>query len=111
MFGLKSFSLEKAAQAVDGRTLMSDPEWRITLTNAIANPNIRFTVNLNGMTGGTVEAKVMNAVQRAAANAPNSSLTDWEMLQLYQANKLHEVSFTSLGPKGVKVLVNPFSPR
>ncbi len=86
---------------------MSNPEWIITFTNAIANPNISFTVNLNGMTGGTVEAKVMNAVQKAVPNASNSSIMDWEMLQLYQENKLHEVSFTSLGPKSVKMLVIP----
>lgn len=74
-----------------------------TLRTAIANPNTRFTVSLDGMSGETAFSRVMNAVQRGATPAPGG-YTNWELGQLYQAGRLGEVNFIQNG----QFTENPF---
>ncbi|WP_174366346.1 polymorphic toxin-type HINT domain-containing protein [Deinococcus sp. JMULE3] len=106
VLGLDKWGLGHTANAVGGRTLMSDPNWRATLIEAIADPKTKFTVSIDGMTGKDTYAKIMGAVQRAASGSNEASLTDWEMKLLYEAGRLGEVQFTKLG--GRTTLENPF---
>ncbi|GAA5532640.1 polymorphic toxin-type HINT domain-containing protein [Deinococcus aluminii] len=106
VLGLDKWGLSHTAEAVGGRTLMSDPNWRETLIKGIADPSTKFTVSIDGMAGKDVYSKVMSAVQRAASGSKEASLTDWEMMKLYEAGRLGDVGFTKLG--GCKALENPF---
>jgi hypothetical protein len=101
--GLRNHGLENTASKVGAETLLSDPNWRNSLQEAIANPNSRFTVALDGLSGSSPYTQVMNAVQQGAST--NASPTNWELAQLYQAGMLDKVTFVS---NGVAV-PNPFA--
>ena len=59
VLGLESHGLERTAQLVGGRTLMSDPNWSQTVIDAVADPSTRFTFSLEGLSGSTPLDKVM----------------------------------------------------
>jgi RHS repeat-associated protein len=103
VLGLASEGLEATAARVGGRTLMNDAAWRTSVMKAVADPNTKLTVSLDGLSGSSTYLKVMNAVQRGAANSGN---TNWELYQIYQAGRLRSVQFVERG--GTRILANPF---
>ena len=104
VLGLEKHGLEETAANVGGRTLMNDSNWRSTLQAAIANPNSRFTVSLDGLGCSTPYSQVMSAVQQGIK--PGASPTNWELAQLYQAGRLKDVTFVT--DRGAQVVENPF---
>jgi hypothetical protein len=102
--GLRANGLQGTADRLGAQTLLSDPNWRSTLQGAIGDPNTRFTVALDGLTGSSPYAQVMNAVQQGAS--ANASPTNWELAQLYQAGLLGAVNFVNGGAS----VPNPFAP-
>jgi hypothetical protein len=75
-----------------------------TLQNGISDPNTKFTVSLDGMSGNGAYSQVMGAAQRGLGGS--GGYTDWEMGQLYQAGRLPGVTFV----RGGRVVENPFGP-
>jgi RHS repeat-associated protein len=103
VLGLRAFGLEQTAAKVGGETLLSDPNWKATLLNALANPSTRFTVSVEGLNGSSVYSQVMGAAQRGLGAF--ASPTNWELGQLYQNGLLSTTTFVdALG----NVLANPF---
>jgi hypothetical protein len=102
VLGLKGPALNATAAQVGGRTLMQDPNWRNTFLAALRNPNARFTVGLDGLSGTTTYSQVMGAAQRGAT--PGASNLNWELAQIYQAGRLSDVTFVRAG----QIVANPF---
>lgn len=102
VLGLEKAGLESTAARMGGKTLMNDPNWKSTLMNAIANPETKFTVSLDGLSGSSPYSQVMNAVQRGIGSNPGA--TNWELSQLYQAGRMSDVTFVQAG----QVITNPF---
>jgi RHS repeat-associated protein len=96
--------LDLIANKLGGRTLLSDPAWRSTLRNAIADASTKFTVVLDGMRGATTYEKVYGGVTRTLTRIGGA--TDWEMAQLYLGQRLKDVIFVS----GGSVVPNPWAP-
>jgi RHS repeat-associated protein len=103
VLGLRS-GLDATASQVGGRTLLSDPAWMNTLQDAIANGATKFTLSLNGLSGGSSAfSKVISAAQ--AGSTFGATATNWEIAQLYQAGILGNVNLIE---NGVSVS-NPFT--
>jgi len=100
--GLNNQGLKETAEKIGARTLMNDPEWKSTLAKAISDPNTKISVSIDGLSGNTTRSKVMSAAQRGLSGI--GSNTDYEMGQLYSANRLSNVDFISNGAK----ISNPF---
>ena len=105
VLGLANQGLEQAAAQVGGRTLLSDPNWMMTLQNAIGNPSTKFTINLNGLSGSSPYSQLMSAAQKGVSGV-DSGYTNWEIGQLYQANRLGQAKLIQ---NGVSV-PNPLAP-
>ena len=105
VLGLANQGLEQAAAQVGGRTLLSDPNWMTTLQSAIGNQSTKFTINLNGLSGTTPYSQLMIAAQKGVSGV-DSGYTNWEIGQLYQANRLGEANLIQ---NGVSV-PNPLAP-
>jgi hypothetical protein len=103
VLGLRNFGLEDTASTVGGRTLLGDENWQATLQDAIANPDTKFTVSLDGLSGSSTYSKVMGAVQNGLT--PNATPLNWELARLYQAGRLPTVNFVENGGSSV---ANPF---
>ena len=106
VLGLRDFGLKDTASKVGGRTLLKDDDWMSSLRAAIDDPSTKFTVSLDGMSGSSTYAQVMNAVQRGAGAGTKGWATDWEMLQLHEAGRLPGVTFM----RGGSVVENPWAP-
>ena len=104
VLGLRNFGLESTAAKIGGRTLLSDPEWMSSLQTAIANPGSRFTVSLDGLDGSSTYSQVMSAVQNGLT--PAATPFNWELAQLYQAERLGDVTFVEGG--GESAIAYPF---
>jgi hypothetical protein len=102
VLGLRAYGLDDTAKSFGGRTLLSDANWKDTLLKGIADPNMKFTVSLDGLSGTSPYSQVMSAVQRGVG--PNASPTNWELAQLYQGGRLKDATFV----QGGKVVDNPF---
>jgi hypothetical protein len=102
VLGLADYGLETTAASVGGRTLLRVNDWQTTLMESLGNPTTRFTVSLDGFEGATTYDQVMGAVSRGFGSAARA--TEWEMSQLYQAQRLGSTTFVS----GGKVVQNPF---
>lgn len=100
--GLENQGLKETAVKIGARTLMNDPEWKSTLAKAIADPNTKISVSVDGLSGKDVYSQVMSAAQRGLSGI--GSNTDYEMGQLYSSNRLSRVDFVSRGSK----ISNPF---
>ncbi|WP_189343807.1 hypothetical protein [Mesorhizobium sp. M8A.F.Ca.ET.213.01.1.1] len=100
--GLDNQGLKQTAEKIGARTLMNDPEWKSTLARAIADPNTKISVSVDGLSGKGVYGQVMSAAQRGLSGI--GSNTDYEMGQLYSQNRLSSVDFISNGSK----ISNPF---
>ena len=99
----KSIGLEEQAAKLGGRHLMGSADWQAEVLKAIANPNTKISVVLDGLEGtGTTYSRIISAVQRSASGA--GSALDWELAQLYQSGRL---STTSLIERG-NGIYNPF---
>jgi len=103
VLGLRDYGLRETAAKVGGRHLLDDPNWMETLKAAIRNPDARFTVSLEGFGGETTYAKIMGAAQRGGTSA--AKYTEWEIAQLHQAGRLHDVTFVN---RAAEVIANPF---
>lgn len=104
VLGLRS-GLDDTAALLGGRTLLDDTDFMATLLKAIADPSTRFTVVLDGMSGATTYAQVMNAAQRGTAVGRNGWATDWEMAQLLEGGRLPDVTFM----RGGVIVENPWA--
>ncbi|MER8785943.1 hypothetical protein NKH60_33055 [Mesorhizobium sp. M1006] len=100
--GLDNQGLKQTAEKIGARTLMNDPEWKSTLARAIADPNTKISVSVDGLSGKDVYSQVMSAAQRGLSGI--GSNTDYEMGQLYSSNRLSSVDFVSNGSP----ISNPF---
>jgi hypothetical protein len=98
----KSIGLDAQAAKIGARTLMAEDAWKEAVSGAIANPNTRISVSLDGVNGGSAYGKVMGAAQRGASGA--GTPFDWEMGQLYSNGALGDVTFY----EGGKIVANPF---
>jgi hypothetical protein len=103
ILGLEKFGLEEVAERVGAETLLNDPAWKNTLLQNIANPESKFTVSLEGLSGETPYSQIMSAVQKGML--PNTSPTNWKLAQLYQAGRLSEVTLVN---RAVEIIANPF---
>jgi RHS repeat-associated protein len=107
VLGLADYGVEQTAEAVGGRHLMQHTAtWRQIFTKALSNPGTKFTVSLDGLSGGeTVSSRVMAAIQRGAGG---SGATNWELLQLKEAGRLGEVTFVEHEGGRLVTRTNPF---
>jgi hypothetical protein len=80
VLGLSEYGLESTAAKVGGRTLMNDPNFRETFINAVANPDARFTISLEGLRGATIQEQLNLAVQQGLARGPDAGFTNWSSL-------------------------------
>ena len=99
----KSRGLPAQAAKIGGRHLMNSGEWQQEVVMAANNPSTKISVVLDGVNGSSPYTQVMNSVQKAASGA-NATPFDWEMSQLYSANRLEDVDFYLNGGK----IANPF---
>lgn len=102
VIGLRNYGLEKTAAQVGGRTLLSDPNWKSSLLNAISDPRTKFSVSVDGLAGPSTAERVLRAVQQGIK--PGATPTNWELAQLYQAGRLKDVTFLEQGAP----IPNPF---
>ncbi len=79
-----------------------EQNWRESLQVAIANPNTKFTISLDGFNGSSTYGQLMVAAQRGVT--PAARATEWEIGQLYQAGRLGKATLMRRG----KVIPNPF---
>lgn len=99
----KSRGLEERAQAIGGRHLMNNVEWQDEVRSIVADQHSRISVTLDGLEGtGSMESRVMAAVHRDRIGA--GSPFDWELAQLYEADRLKSTNFYE-GGDGID---NPF---
>lgn len=105
ILGLEGFGLEQTAAQMGGRTLMSSMTWQTDLMEAIANPTVKISVSLRGLSGTSTYDKVMTAAGRGAVGWRVGGNTNWELHQLLQAGRLRSVQF--LDDVG-RVVENPF---
>jgi hypothetical protein len=98
----KSQGLAQMADKIGARTLMNDSEWQQSVLDAIANPDAKISVSLDGATGSGTSAQVMGAATRGLGGS--GTPFDWEMAQLYSNDRLGSVSFL----RGGSVVNNPF---
>ncbi len=101
---VRQHGLDQTAEKLGARTLMNDPNWQQSVLDAIANPETRISVALDGVPGASTYAKVMSAAQRGASGS--GTPFDWEMQQLYTADRLSSVNFV----QGGSSVDNPFGP-
>jgi RHS repeat-associated protein len=102
VIGIRDQGLEQTAAKVGGRTLLNDTNWQRSLQTALRDPNVNFSVSLDGFSGEGTTSQVMGAVQRGAT--PAARATEWEMTQIYRAGRLGGVTFL----RGGQVVPNPF---
>jgi hypothetical protein len=103
VLGLRQYGLADTAAQVGVRTLLQDADWQSTLLRSIGDPETRFTVALDGLSGSLTYSQVMNAVQNGTTSM--STPTNWELAQLYQAGRMGDVNFV-IGGKSVS---NPWA--
>ena len=91
--------LRQLADSIGAKHLLDlgEDEWKQAFLNYLANPNTRFSINLNGFIGDTVDQMVLNEIK-------NGRNTGWELQQLQEAGRLGEVTFYLNG----NVVANPF---
>lgn len=105
VIGLRSAGLEATANKIGGSTFLNDADWQMKFQQALSNPQTKFTVSLDGLNGNSVESKVMQAVTQGSKGVASGGATNWEIAQLYQANRLGSVDFI----EGGQIVANPYS--
>ena len=103
VLGLRRFGLRELADKIGAETLLSDPAWKTTLLEEIANPASNFTVSVEGLSGDSVAGQVLSAVSQGIQ--PGATPTNWELAQLYQSGRLDDVAFVDRSGAN---LGNPF---
>ena len=98
----RSLNVEKIAQQIGGRHLMGSLDYRLEVADAIANPNTKISVALDGVVGESTYSQIMQSVMRESKGV--GTAFDWEMAQLYNAGRLPSVQFVREG----KNVDNPF---
>jgi RHS repeat-associated protein len=101
--GIADQGLEVTAKQIGARHLLDDVDWKNTLLKAITNRNTKFTLILDGFDGGSTYTQIMRAAQRGMTDLARA--TDWEVAQLYRADRLGDVTLMQNG----KVIPNPFA--
>lgn len=101
VLGLENAGTQDLADQIGGRTLIGQLGYEQGVTDAVANSATRLSVNLNGLDGEGAYSQVMTAVQRGIQG---NGATNWELLQVYQAGRMGEVTFYSNGA----TIGNPF---
>jgi hypothetical protein len=102
VLGLENAGTQDLADQVGGRTLIGKLGYQQDVLDTVANPAARLSVNLNGLDGEGAYSQVMTSVQRGMVG---NGATNWELLQVYQAGRMGEVTFYSNGA----TIGNPFS--
>jgi hypothetical protein len=104
LLGLESYGLRELAVKIGATTLMNSQSLKHDFACAMQDPTTRFSVNTDGMWGGTdIKSKILTAVARYQGGSPG--YTDWEMTQLYNTGRLTDVTFYERGA----VVANPFA--
>jgi len=96
--GTRSF-----AQTIGANHLLDAPQsqWKSIFQSLVADPSTTFHVNMNGFFGETPAAMIMNEIN-------SGSNTGWELLQLQNAGRLHQVNFYPAGH--TTPILNPIAP-
>lgn len=98
----KSIGLSEQAAKIGGRDLMTDPAWQDSVLKAIANPETKISVALDGVEGSSTYGRVASAALRGSQGT--GTPFDWEMAQLMQSGRLPTVNFFDGGAS----VANPF---
>jgi len=105
VLGLRSFGLERFATRIGGRHLINSTNFKSDLLGAIADPRQKFVVSLDGLTGGTPQKIVENAIRQGRiANATGQfggNFTNFEIFKLFEAGRFNDVTFTRTSRTGV----------
>jgi RHS repeat-associated protein len=105
VLGKAAYGLDQVVQKFGGRHLMNDPFWSANLLKALKNPNVRFTISLDGIPGANVLARVSRAIEVGSARGSiMGHATEWEIAQVSQHGRLSAVDFVIDG----KLVQNPF---
>lgn len=84
---------------------MDDPAFARTVLAGARDPNTKFTVALDGLSGSGTRTQVTSAIERGQAEGLGGGLTNWGLATLSQHGRLRDVNFV----RGGRRVDNPFS--